>query len=158
MCIRDSYRMIDFRRDKLGVVGKVAAIEYDPNRTCDIALIQYTDGAKRYILCPEGLELNSNVVSGPSAEIKTGNALPLSAIPIGTVVHNVELTPGRGGQLARGSGAAATVQAKEGNYVHLKLPSGEVRKVRIKGYATIGNVGNIAVSYTHLTLPTILRV
>src|SRR5680860_607073 len=88
------YRMIDFRRDKLGVVGKVAAIEYDPNRTCDIALIQYTDGDKRYILCPEGLELNSNVVSGPSAEIKTGNALPLSAIPIGTVVHNVELTPG----------------------------------------------------------------
>jgi len=137
------YRMIDFRRDKLGVVGKVTAIEYDPNRTCDIALIQYTDGDKRYILCPEGLELNSNVVSGPSAEIKTGNALPLSAIPIGTVVHNVELTPGRGGQLARGSGAAATVQAKEGNYVHLKLPSGEVRKVRIKGYATIGNVGNI---------------
>ena len=137
------YRTIDFRRDKIGIVGKVVAIEYDPNRTCDIALIQYTDGDKRYILCPEGLKLNSKVVSGPTAELKTGNALPLSAIPIGTVVHNVELTPGRGGQLARGSGAQAIVQAKEGNFAHLKLPSGEVRKVRVKGYATIGNVGNV---------------
>jgi large subunit ribosomal protein L2 len=137
------YRTIDFKRNKTGVIGKVVAIEYDPNRTCDIALIQYTDGDKRYILCPEGLKLNSKVVSGPSVGLKTGNALPLSAIPIGAVVHNVELTPGRGGQLARGSGAQAIVQAKEGNFVHLKLPSGEVRKVRAMGYATIGNVGNI---------------
>lgn len=137
------YRKIDFKRNKTDVVGKVVAIEYDPNRTCDIALIQYADGDKRYILCPEDLKLNSKIVSGPSVELKTGNALPLSAIPIGAVVHNVELTPGRGGQLARGSGAQAIVQAKEGNFVHLKLPSGEVRKVRAMGYATIGNVGNI---------------
>ncbi|MFH1186807.1 MAG: 50S ribosomal protein L2 [Candidatus Levyibacteriota bacterium] len=137
------YRTIDFKRNKFNVVGKVVAIEYDPNRTCDIALIQYTDGDKRYILCPEALKLNDEVVSGVNAEVKTGNALPLSAIPVGTIVHNVELTPGRGGQLARGSGTAATVQAKEGEYVHLKLPSGEVRKVRIKGYASIGNVGNV---------------
>jgi len=136
------YRIIDFKRNKFGVLGKIVAIEYDPNRTCDIALVQYADGDKRYILCPEGLKLNDVVTSGPNSEIKTGNALPLSEIPIGTVIHNVELTPGKGGQIARGSGTAITVQAKEGNFSHLKLPSGEIRKVGIKNYATIGNVGN----------------
>jgi len=136
------YRIIDFKRNKFGVLGKIVAIEYDPNRTCDIALVQYADGDKRYILCPEGLKLNDVVTSGPNSEIQTGNALPLSEIPIGTVIHNVELTPGKGGQIARGSGTAITVQAKEGNFAHLKLPSGEIRKVGIKNYATIGNVGN----------------
>jgi large subunit ribosomal protein L2 len=136
------YRIIDFKRNKFDIVGKVAAIEYDPNRTCDIALIQYADGDKRYILCPEGLKLNDTVVSGQNVDIKVGNALPLSEIPIGTVIHNVEITPGKGGQIARGSGAAIIVQAKEGNFVHLKLPSGEIRRIVIKSYATIGNVGN----------------
>ncbi|PIP74378.1 MAG: 50S ribosomal protein L2 [Candidatus Levybacteria bacterium CG_4_9_14_3_um_filter_35_16] len=136
------YRIIDFKRNKFGISGKIAAIEYDPNRTCDIALVQYTDGDKRYILCPEGLKLNDTVISGPNSEIKIGNALPLSEIPVGTVIHNVELTSGKGGQIARGSGTATTVQAKEGDFAHLKLPSGEIRKVRIKNYATIGNVGN----------------
>ncbi|PIZ98134.1 MAG: 50S ribosomal protein L2, partial [Candidatus Levybacteria bacterium CG_4_10_14_0_2_um_filter_35_8] len=136
------YRIIDFKRNKFGISGKIAAIEYDPNRTCDIALVQYTDGDKRYILCPEGLKLNDTVISGPNSEIKVGNALPLSEIPVGTIIHNVELTPGKGGQIARGSGTAVLVQAKEGDFAHLRLPSGEIRKVGIKNYATVGNVGN----------------
>ena len=136
-------RVIYFKRNKIGIIGKVVAIEYDPNRTVDIALIQYTDGDKRYILAPEGLRLNAKIVSGPEADIKTGNTVPMSLIPIGTVVHNVELTPGKGGQMARSAGTGATIQAKEGGFIHLKLPSGEVRKVRADGYATIGNLGNV---------------
>jgi len=136
-------RKIDFKRDKIDIVGKVVAIEYDPNRTCDVALINYTDGEKRYILSPVGLKLNDKIVSGKKAEIKTGNALPLANIPVGTFVHNVELTPGRGGQLARGAGTAAVVSARDENFIHLKMPSGEIRKINDKGFATIGQVGNI---------------
>jgi large subunit ribosomal protein L2 len=136
-------RAIDFKRDKHDVTGRVTAIEYDPNRTCDIALIHYVDGDKRYILAPHGLAIDDIIVAGKNAEIKPGHALTLSEIPIGTVVHNVELTPGKGGQLARGAGTGAIVSAKEGEYVHLKLPSTEVRKVRANAMATIGQVGNI---------------
>ncbi len=136
-------RLIDFKRDKIGIHGKVVAVEYDPNRTCDIALIQYGDGEKRYILRPEGLQVGDVVVSGEDSEIKVGNTLPLSKIPVGTFVHNVELTPGRGGQLGRGAGAAIVVQAKEGDFVHVKMPSGEVRLIRTSAHATIGQVGNI---------------
>lgn len=136
-------RLIDFKRDKFNIEGKVIAVEYDPNRNVDIALIQYTDGEKRYILKPQELNLNDKIVSGKDAEIKVGNALPLEVLPIGTFVHNIELTPGRGGQLARGAGTAAVVLARENSLVHLKLPSGEVRKVRAQGMATIGQLGNI---------------
>ena len=135
-------RVIDFKRDKKNIEGIVVSLEYDPNRTCDIALIQYADGEKRYILAPEGLKLKDVIMSGENIDIKVGNAMALSSMPIGTVVHNVELTPGRGGQLARGSGTGATVAAKEGNFVHLKLPSGEVRKVLAQNLATIGSLGN----------------
>ena len=135
-------RTIDFKRAKI-VPGKVVAIEYDPNRTCDIALIHYPDGEKIYVLCPEGLAIGDTIASGENVDIKVGNALPLKNIPIGTVVHNVELTPGKGGQFARGAGAAATVAAHEGKYTHLRLPSGEVRLVQEKGMATVGQVGNI---------------
>lgn len=137
-------RTIDFKRDKIGVKGQVIALEYDPNRTCDIALIQYEDGDKRYILKPEGLQLNAIIIAGNDVDIKIGNALPLSVLPVGTVVHNVELSPGRGGQMARSAGTAAFVAAKEENHlVHLKLPSGEVRKVRAASMATIGQLGNV---------------
>lgn len=136
-------RVIDFKRDKLSVLGKVIATEYDPNRSVDIALVQYGDGEKRYILSPLGLKLNDTVMSGKNAEIKTGNALPLEAMPVGTVVHNVEITPGKGGQLARSAGVSAVVAAKEGGMAHLKLPSGEVRKVQMNSFATIGQLGNI---------------
>lgn len=136
-------RMIDFKRDKKEIPGKVIAIEYDPNRTCDIALIQYPDGEKRYILAPEGLKDGSVIESGPNADIKIGNALPIAKMPLGTVVHNVELTPGKGGQMARGAGAAAIVTAREAGFAHLKLPSGEIRRVSEEGFATIGQVGNI---------------
>lgn len=136
-------RLIDFKRNKKEVQGKVISIEYDPNRTSDIALIQYTDGDKRYILAPQGLRLHDTIETGKNAEIRTGNAMPLGNMPIGTMVHNIELTPGRGGQLARGAGTAATVTAREGGYVHLKMPSGEIRKVSALGFATIGQVGNI---------------
>lgn len=136
-------RDIDFKRDKHGVIGKVAAVEYDPNRTCDVALVHYSDGDKRYILAPHGLALNDIIIAGKTAEIKPGHALALSEIPIGTVVHNVELTPGKGGQLARGAGTGAIVSAKEGEFVHLKLPSTEVRKIRANCMATVGQVGNI---------------
>ncbi|MBI4097192.1 MAG: 50S ribosomal protein L2 [Candidatus Levybacteria bacterium] len=136
-------RLIDFKRDKLGVSGKVVAIEYDPNRTCDIALIQYSDGEKRYILAPVGLKLHDSISSGEKAEARIGNALPMTHMVIGTVVHNVELTPGRGGQLARGAGTGAIITAREDNFVHLKLPSGEVRKVSARGFATIGQLGNV---------------
>ncbi|HSX40495.1 MAG TPA: 50S ribosomal protein L2 [Candidatus Saccharimonadales bacterium] len=136
-------RMIDFRRDKKGIKGKVVGIEYDPNRTADIALVHYPDGEKRYILRPEGLILGTVVESGVAAEIQPGNALPLVNLPIGTVVHNIELTPGKGGQMARSAGTGAIIQAREGNFVHLKLPSGEIRKVLGLGLATVGQLGNV---------------
>jgi large subunit ribosomal protein L2 len=136
-------RVVDFKRDKKGIVGRVVAIEYDPNRTVDLALVKYTDGDTRYILRPGDLKLNDTVVAAEDAELKSGNALPLSQIPIGTFVHNVELTPGRGGQIARGAGTSVIIQAKEANFVHVKLPSGEVRKIRSAGFATIGTLGNI---------------
>ena len=136
------YRFIDFKRDKLGVPGKVAAIEYDPNRSSNIALIVYADGEKRYILAPKGLSVGASVVSGPGAPIEMGNALPLESIPLGFTVHNVELTLGRGGQMVRSAGASALIAAKEGDYVTLKLPSGEMRMVFKKCCASIGVVGN----------------
>ncbi len=136
-------RAIDFRREKTNISARVIGIEYDPNRTSDIALIQYKDGEKRYILAPEGLKVNDVVVSGKDVDVKVGNAMPLSQIPIGTFVHNIELTPGRGGQMARSAGTSAAVAAHEEGYVHLKLPSKEVRKIRSSGFATIGNLGNI---------------
>ncbi len=136
------YRIIDFKRNKLEVPAKVAAIEYDPNRSAFIALLNYVDGEKRYILAPEGLKVGDKVVSSESADIKVGNALPIANIPVGTLIHNVELKPGRGGQLARSAGNSAQLMAKEGAYALLRLPSGEVRKVPVNGKATIGVVGN----------------
>lgn len=137
------YRVIDFRRrDKEGVPAKVATIEYDPNRSARIALLHYLDGEKRYILAPENLVVGSRVVAGPEAEPVLGNALPLRFIPVGTVVHNVELTPGKGAQLARSAGTSVQVQGKESDYVIVRLPSGELRRVHSECYATIGAVGN----------------
>ncbi|MHB8572472.1 MAG: 50S ribosomal protein L2 [Candidatus Dormibacteria bacterium] len=137
------YRIIDFKRDKVGIPGKVAAIEYDPNRTCRIALVNYRDGEKRYILAPLGVTVGTVVVSGPEADITPGNALPISGIPLGTTVHNIELTPGRGGQIVRSAGGAAQLLAKEGDYAQLRLPSGEVRRVHVRCCATVGQVGNL---------------
>lgn len=137
------YRQIDFRRDKHNVPAKVAAIEYDPNRNARIALLFYQDGEKRYIICPAKLKVGDSVIAGPDSPFEVGNALPLSKIPLGETVHNVELTPGRGGQIVRAAGTAAQVVAKEGEYVTLRLPSKEVRMVRQECYATIGQVGNI---------------
>jgi large subunit ribosomal protein L2 len=136
------YRVIDFKRDKRGIEAKVVAIEYDPNRSARIALIQYVDGDKRYVIAPEGLKVGSKIVAGPDAEIVTGNAMPLSNIPAGTFVHCVELKKGKGGQLGRSAGNSLQLMAKEGEHVTLKLPSGEVRKVRAECYATVGTVGN----------------
>lgn len=136
-------RIIDFKRDKRDLKAKVVAIEYDPNRTCDIALVQYPDGERRYILAPHGLSVGDAIIAGLKAPIRTGNALPLNSIPVGTVIHNVELTPGKGGQLARGAGTAVTLTAREGVYVHLKMPSGEVRRVVGLAFATIGQVGRV---------------
>jgi len=136
------YRRIDFKRDKFGVTGKVAEIEYDPNRSANIALIHYMDGEKRYILHPRGLGRGDTVVSGPGSDIRTGNALPLAEVPLGTVVHNIELKPGKGGQIVRSAGNAAQVVAKEGNFVTIRLPSTEVRMIRKECLATIGEVGN----------------
>ncbi|HMN28907.1 MAG TPA: 50S ribosomal protein L2 [Caldilineaceae bacterium] len=137
------YRIIDFRRDKFGVVGKISSIEYDPNRSARIALVTYSDGEKRYILAPNGVKVGDTVMSGPGADIRPGNALPIRGIPLGTTVHNVELYPGRGGQLARSAGNAAQVLAKEGNMAQLRLPSGEVRYVDMNCLATIGQVSNV---------------
>ncbi|HOA55379.1 MAG: 50S ribosomal protein L2 [Acetivibrionales bacterium] len=137
------YRIIDFKRNKDGIDAKVAAIEYDPNRTANIALLYYVDGEKRYILAPVGLKVGDIVESGPDADIKPGNALPLANIPVGTMVHNIELKPGKGGQLVRAAGGAAQLMAKEGDYAQLRLPSGEVRMVSQKCKATIGQVSNI---------------
>lgn len=139
---RPKYRLIDFRRDKIGIPAKVAAIEYDPNRTARIALLHYADGEKRYILAPQGLMVGDTVLAGPGAEVKPGNTLPISAIPVGTMIHNVELYKGRGGQLARSAGTAAQLMAKEGKYAQVRLPSGEVRYVSVECMATIGTVGN----------------
>ncbi len=137
------YRVIDFKRDKIGVPARVASIEYDPNRSARIALLHYRDGEKRYILHPVGLQVGQTVVSGPEADILVGNALPLRNIPAGTMVHNVELRPGKGGQLARSAGAAVQLVSKEGDYALIKLPSGEVRKVLLDCMVTIGQVGNL---------------
>jgi large subunit ribosomal protein L2 len=137
------YRVIDFRRDKAGVPAVVAAIEYDPNRTARIALLHYADGEKRYILAPIGLGVGDRVETGPGADIKPGNSLPLANIPLGTTVHNVELRSGRGGQMGRSAGTAIQLMAKEGEYALLKLPSGELRRVRLACCASIGQVGNI---------------
>jgi large subunit ribosomal protein L2 len=137
------YRVIDFRRDKHNVMAKVATIEYDPNRNARIALLHYLDGEKRYILHPVGLSVGAIVTAGATAPIEVGNALPLANIPLGTNVHNVELMPGKGGQIVRSAGATAQVVAKEGDYVTLKLPSGEIRMLRRECYATIGQVGNV---------------
>ncbi|HHW35787.1 MAG TPA: 50S ribosomal protein L2 [Bacillales bacterium] len=137
------YRLIDFKRDKDGIPGRVATIEYDPNRTANIALINYVDGEKRYILAPKGLKVGQEVFSGPEADIKIGNALPLRNIPVGTVIHNIELKPGRGGQLVRSAGAEAQVLGKEGKYVLVRLMSGEVRQILATCRATVGQVGNL---------------
>ena len=136
------YRIIDFKRTKDGVPARVATIEYDPNRSSRIALLHYVDGEKRYILAPAGLKVGDMVYSGPDADIKTGNALPLANIPVGTLLHNIELHPGRGGQICRSAGVSAQLMAKEGKYALLRLPSGEVRKVLLTCRATIGVVGN----------------
>jgi large subunit ribosomal protein L2 len=139
---KQRYRVIDFKRKKTGVPAKVAAIEYDPNRTCRIALLHYADGEKSYILAPDKLEVGATVISAASADIKPGNALPLRQIPLGTFVHNVELQMGRGGQLARSAGTAAQLMAKEGDWATLRLPSGEERRVHVNCRATIGSIGN----------------
>jgi len=137
------YRLIDFKRNKLNVPATVATIEYDPNRTVRIALLHYADGEKRYILAPQGLKVGDQVIAGSDADIKPGNSLLLKQIPAGTLVHNVELKPGKGGQLARAAGAYAQLMAKEGKQAHLKLPSGEVRMVRVECRATIGQLSNV---------------
>src|SRR4030066_557245 len=128
------YRKIDFRRDKFGIEAKVAAIEYDPNRNTDIALLHYRDGEKRYILAPHGLKVGDRVISGEKVEIRSANSMPLKNIPVGLQVHNVELIPGRGAQIVRSAGSAATISAKEGKYAHLKLPSGELRKLPLESW------------------------
>lgn len=139
---RPKYRIVDFRRDKVGIPAKVVAVEYDPNRTARIALVQYKDGEKRYILAPVGMMVGDTILSGANAEIKPGNTLPISAIPVGTIIHNIELQKGRGGQLARSAGTGAQLMAKEGKYAQVRLPSGEVRYVSIECMATIGSIGN----------------
>lgn len=136
------YRVIDFKRDKFGVPGRVASIEYDPNRSARIALIAYVDGEKRYVIAPVGLMVGDMVMSGSEAEIRVGNALPIADIPVGSTIHNIELQIGRGGQLARAAGTSAQLLAKEGRYAHIRLPSGEVRLVNVQCMATLGQVGN----------------
>ena len=137
------YRLIDFKRNKDGIVAKVASVEYDPNRSAYIALLHYLDGEKRYILAPHGLKVGDKVESGPEADIKVGNALPMVNIPVGTMLHNIEMKIGKGGQLARSAGAGIQLMAKEGDYALLRMPSGELRKVHINCRATIGQIGNI---------------
>lgn len=140
---RHKYRIIDFKRNKDGIPAKVATIEYDPNRTANIALLVYADGEKRYIIAPNELKVGDTIYSGSDADIKTGNALPLANIPVGTVIHNIELQPGKGAQLCRAAGNGAQLMAKEEDYAQVRLPSGEVRKIRMSCRATIGEVGNI---------------
>ncbi len=141
--VKRKYRIIDFKRNKDGVPGKVAAIEYDPNRSANIALINYVDGEKRYILAPHKLNVGDMIESGPQSDIKVGNALPIKNIPVGTLIHNIELKPGKGGQLVRSAGNVAQIKAKEGNYAQIALPSGEQRLIPINCRATIGQVGNL---------------
>ncbi len=137
------YRVIDFKREKVGIAARVATIEYDPNRSAFIALLHYVDGEKRYILYPQGVKVGDQVIAGPEADIVAGNSLPLKNIPLGTTVHNLELRPGKGGQLVRSAGGSAQVVAKEGDYAQVRLPSGEVRRLHIDCKATIGQVGNL---------------
>jgi large subunit ribosomal protein L2 len=137
------YRLIDFRRDNVGVLGKVVSVEYDPNRTVNISLVQFTNGDKRYILHPQGLNVGDQVVSGKDAEVKVGNALPLAMIPVGQLVHNIELTPGKGGQIVRSAGSAAVVMARDRGMVTVKLPSGELRLINENCFATIGQLDNL---------------
>lgn len=137
------YRIIDFKRNKDGIPARVATIEYDPNRSARIALLHYIDGEKRYILAPNGLKVDDKIISGPDADIKVGNALPLRNMPVGTLIHNIELKIGKGGQMVRSAGTAAQLMAKEGSHALLRLPSGEIRKVHIDCRATVGQVGNI---------------
>lgn len=140
---KQMYRRIDWKRNKEGIPGKVISIEYDPNRTARIALIQYLDGEKRYILAPDGLKVGDKIENGPQADIKPGNFLPLTNVPTGTMIHNVELQPGRGGQMVRSAGTAAQLMAKEGEFAHVRLPSSEVRLIHLSCRATIGQVGNL---------------
>lgn len=140
---RQHIRVVDYKRDKHNIPARVAAIEYDPNRTARLALLYYADGEKRYIIAPLDLRVNDTVMAGPTAEVRPGNSLPISIIPVGTLVHNIELKEGRGGQLVRAAGGAAQLLAKEGDYAQIRLPSGEVRLVRQNCYATIGQVGNV---------------
>jgi large subunit ribosomal protein L2 len=140
---KQRYRTVDFRRNKSGVPAKVAAIEYDPNRSARLALLHYADGEKRYILAPDGLAVGASILSGEGADILPGNALPLKAIPAGTMIHNIELRQGKGGQMVRSAGTAAQLVAKEGDYAQVKLPSGEIRRVSVDCQATIGQVGNL---------------
>ena len=140
--VKRKYRIIDFKRNKLNVPGTVASIEYDPNRTANIALVNYADGEKRYIIAPKGLEVGATIESGENADIKVGNALPIMSIPVGTIIHNIELRPGKGGELARSAGTSAQILGREGNYVMIRLSSGEQRKVLGTCYATVGVVGN----------------
>ena len=137
------YRLVDFKRNKIGVPARVASVEYDPNRSARIALLHYLDGEKRYIIAPSDIKVDDVIVAGDDAEIKAGNTLPLSKIPLGINVHNLEIKPGKGGQVARSAGAMAQVLAKEGDYAHIKMPSGEVRLFKLNCLATIGQVGNI---------------
>lgn len=137
------YRIIDWKRDKFGITAKVLAFEYDPNRSANIALLQYADGEKRYILATKDIKIGDKVVSDKKAEVQTGNAMQIKNIPVGTPIHNIELTPGKGGQIVRSAGSFATVLSKEGNYAQIKLSSGEIRLIRSNGFATIGQVGNI---------------
>ena len=139
---RPKYRIIDFKREKDGIPAKVATIEYDPNRSANIALVVYADGEKRYIIAPEGLKVGESIESGAQADIKVGNALPIANIPVGTIIHNIELKPGKGAQMVRSAGNGAQLMAKEGEFAQVRLPSGEVRKVRMECRATVGEVGN----------------
>jgi large subunit ribosomal protein L2 len=137
------YRAVDFKRDKQGIPARVSAIEYDPNRSARIALLVYADGEKRYIVAPVGLKVSDKVMSGPQAEVRVGNTLPLANIPLGTLIHNIELQTGKGGQLVRSAGTAAQLLAKEGDYAQVRLPSGEMRRIRVECMATVGQVGNL---------------
>ena len=147
---KKKYRIVDFRRDKLDVPGTVLRLEYDPNRTAYIALVEYPDGERRYILAPVGLKAGDQVLSSAAADIKPGNTLPIANIPVGTVIHNIELQPGRGGQLVRSAGAAAQLMAKEGELAQVRMPSGEFRYVRMNCTATIGQVGNLEYANIHI--------
>jgi len=140
---RRMIRIVDFKRDKLNIPAKVTAIEYDPNRTARLALVTYADGEKRYMIAPIGLKVGDTILNGPAAEIRPGNSLPISSIPVGTMIHNIELKEGKGGQLVRAAGASAQLLAKEGEFGQIRLPSGEIRMVRRQCYATIGQVGNL---------------